>query len=402
MKIAVIFDSTVTGGGGFYQSLASCLYLSKLENKSGNFYFIANSNEVFERLKKENLNALLLKNYFLSQIFYQLSKSGFLNLFFKFFKIKNPFLYFINKNNFDLVIFLGPSLLINLVDKINFIVSIYDINFKLDNFFPEYLSNKLFLEKDEIVRKSVNQSFKIFVDTKRSKNELIEVYNCPENKLEIQSFIPYLPSLEKNIDTIDSAKIIQKLGLENKKFIFYPAQFWAHKNHRYIIDAVYLLKKKRNINLNVVFCGSEKGTLSFVKNLIDIKGLKENFFIFDFLSEQEIFALYKNTIALVMPTYVARSTLPLFESFFFKIPVFYSKGVLDENIEKFVETFNLQEPESLVEKLSGFLSGKISFKEKIKSANEFYNNNCTSANFEKNYTKIINEYKYFSSIWTIN
>lgn len=402
MKIAVIFDSTVTGGGGFYQSLASCLYLSKLENKSGNFYFIANSNEVFERLKKENLNVLLLKNYFLSQIFYQLSKSGFLNLFFKFFKIKNPFIYFINKNNFDLVIFLGPSLLINLVDKINFIVSIYDINFKLDNFFPEYLSNKLFLEKDEIVRKSVNQSFKIFVDTKRSKNELIEVYNCPENKVEIQSFIPYLPSLEKNIDTIDSVKIIQKLGLENKKFIFYPAQFWAHKNHRYIIDAVYLLKKKRNINLNVVFCGSEKGTLSFVKNLIDIKGLKENFFIFDFLSEQEIFALYKNTIALVMPTYVARSTLPLFESFFFKIPVFYSKGVLDENIEKFVETFNLQEPESLVEKLSGFLSGKISFKEKIKSANEFYNNNCTSANFEKNYTKIINEYKYFSSIWRVN
>ena len=35
--------------------------------------------------------------------------------------------------------------------------------------------------------------------------------------------------------------------LENKKIIIYPASFWPHKNHKYIIDSAILLKKK-NIN----------------------------------------------------------------------------------------------------------------------------------------------------------
>ena len=317
MKIAVVFDFD-TLGGGFHQSLSSALNLSKLDDDCNKIYFIATSKRIFKKLKSENLDVLLFKNNFTCRIFFQLSLSIFFNFLFNFLKIRNPFVKFIQKNNFDFLIFLGPSWYIKLSDKINFIMSTYDINFKLDNFFPEYLSNRVFKSKDEIIKKSVDQAFKIIVDTQRSKKELISIYNCPKNKIVVQSFTPYLPTIEKNTDIQKYNKIIKNFGLDNKKFIFYPAQFLAHKNHRYIVEAVQILKNKKDININVVFCGADRGNLSFIKEIIDSKGLGKNFFIYNYLTDFEVIALYKNAMALVMPTYVARSTLPLLESLLFK------------------------------------------------------------------------------------
>ena len=86
---------------------------------------------------------------------------------------------------------------------------VYDINFKLDNYFPEYESSRLFESKNLIVKKSVNRAFKILVDTERSKKELMKLYNCPEKKIVVQAFTPSLPSAEKNID---KQKVISDLG----------------------------------------------------------------------------------------------------------------------------------------------------------------------------------------------
>ena len=45
-----------------------------------------------------------------------------------------------------------------------------------------------------------------------------------------------------------------------------------------------------------------------------------------------------------MPTFVARSTLPLYEAFYFKKNIFYSKGILDESLEELVCPFDLKIP----------------------------------------------------------
>ena len=76
-----------------------------------------------------------------------------------------------------------------------------------------------------------------------------------------------------------------------------------------------------------------------------------------------------------MPTFVARSTLPLYEAFYFEKPVFYSKGILDPEIEKFVNTIDLQEPNDLAYKLENFNNNVTEINNKVKNAKNFYNNN---------------------------
>ena len=51
----------------------------------------------------------------------------------------------------------------------------------------------------------------------------------------------------------------------NKKIIFYPAQFWAHKNHKYIIDAAEILKKKIIQNIYLFFVEAIKEILNILK-----------------------------------------------------------------------------------------------------------------------------------------
>ena len=398
MKIAVIFDSKSKGGGGYFQSLNSSLLLKKLENNIISLSFITPDKDTFRKLKDEKLNTIFFSNVLFAKLFYQIAQIHLFKFLFAFFKIKNPFVRFLKKNKFDLVIFLGPSWFIKLCDEINFVSNIYDINFKLDNQFPEYESSSVFNSKNFIVKKSVDRAFKILVDTQRSKNELSKYYNCESKKIVIQPFTPLLPNINKKIN---HEKILLKLGLHNKKFFFYPAQFWAHKNHKYIIDAVEILNQNNN-NISFVFCGSDKGNLNYIKSNIDEKGLQDKFLIYKFINDEEVITLYKNCMGLIMPSYVARSTLPMYEAFYFKIPVFYSKGVLDEELEKLVTTIDLNKPEDLTNKVRALISGELDLNDKIKKAFDYYGINCSENLFLDNYKKIINDYTYLSKRWKNN
>ncbi len=400
MKIAVVFDTFPKSGGVFYQSLQSCLLLQKLEKDNTEIVFLTLSDQISKTLKtNDNLKTITYKKMFLTKIYYYLNSSKILRYLFKFIGFENPFSNFLKINDIDLIIFLGPSWLINLSDGLNFIMSPLDINFKLNNFFPEYLNDKKFEIKDQIIKKSCDQAFKIIVDTKKSKKELAKVYNCPQEKITIQPFTPFIPNIHKKLDPQKIDNLFKKFDLKKKNYIFYPAQFWAHKNHKYIIDTMSYLKKKRNINLSVVFCGSDRGNLEYIKNLIRKEKLEQNFHIYNFIKNEEVISLYLNSMCLVMPTYVARSTLPLYESFYFKLPVFYSKGILDEELEKFVETFDLNDPQTLAKKLENLIKKDHNFSEKIEKGFEFYNKFCTANYFLNNYEKIIAEFKYLKSIW---
>ena len=242
MKIAVIFDAEATGGGGYFQSLKTSILLSNLESSSLNFVFIRTdkndgSNDDFI---KHNIKPILFKKKRLSRLYYRLSESKFLDYFFK--KSKNPFNKFLIKEKIDLAFFLGPSDFINYCEDINFITNIYDINFKFENSFPEYKNRNY-----SMFEKSVNSAYSILVDTKRTKEELIKYFNCYEKKINIYPFDPYLPTVYNEIkDKFKPEDNLKAIGLEeNEKFIFYPAQFWAHKNHKYIIDAIEILKAQK-------------------------------------------------------------------------------------------------------------------------------------------------------------
>jgi len=403
MKVAVIFDSDPQGGGGFYQSLKTIETLKNSNVNDFEFEIVTTNLTSKKDIEKKGYKSTLFAPKKWSNLYYKLTSSKILNVIINKLKIKNPFTSFLKKNNFDLIYFLGPSSLINLCEEHNFVVNVYDINHKLDNFFPEYKKKNVINNREDIMQNCINKSFSIIVDSERTKDEIKFAYNCFDSKIEIVPFNPYLPSYyEKNknkiIDNIDFKKFN---FLKKNKTFFYPAQFWAHKNHNYIVESAKILYEK-GLNFNVIFCGSNKGNYSYIVNKINKYNLQENFKIFDFLTDEEVIYLYLNTSAIIIPTYVARSTLPLYESFYFEKTIFYSKDVLEKKLENLVFPFNLNDPSDLSNQLQNFIIGKNNqqFNSKLKDAKKYYLNNCDEKHISKKIFKIFQNYKYLSERWS--
>ena len=159
------------------------------------------------------------------------------------------------------------------------------------------------------------------------------------------------------------------------------------------------MKKNNNKSYKVVCSGANKSNKNYIDKIIKENNLTEDFIVFNYLSNDEVIQLYKNSFGLIMPTYVARSTLPLYESFFFQKPVFYSNDILDKNLYQFVIGFDSYDPSDLVNKLKSVENGKIDLHKITKSAFEYYKSTCSDEVFINNYKKMIVEYEYLRKRW---
>ena len=101
----------------------------------------------------------------------------------------------------------------------------------------------------------------------------------------------------------DAKDLRTKYGLK-QKFFYCPNQFWQHKNHKIIIDALYLLKKE-NIQ---VLCSGNTGdyrNASYFKDLMELvkeREVEDNFKILGIIPYNDVQALMQECTALLNPS----------------------------------------------------------------------------------------------------
>jgi glycosyltransferase involved in cell wall biosynthesis len=106
-------------------------------------------------------------------------------------------------------------------------------------------------------------------------------------------------------------------------YVFYPAQFWSHKNHVYILRAIKYLEKNYGVQLSAIFSGSDKGNKSHVLKVANNLGLANRVIFTGFVSNEEMPYLYRQALALTMPSYFGPTNLPPMEAFQLGVPVIY-------------------------------------------------------------------------------
>ncbi|MDR0799418.1 MAG: glycosyltransferase, partial [Dysgonamonadaceae bacterium] len=114
--------------------------------------------------------------------------------------------------------------------------------------------------------------------------------------------------------------ILEEYQLKQHQFFFYPAQFWAHKNHTVLLAAfAQLLCSYPDYQL--VLTGSDKGNKSYIQSLATQLGIESNIRFVGFVAMETINTLYRNAAALVMPTYLGPTNMPLIEAMELDCPV---------------------------------------------------------------------------------
>lgn len=386
MKIAIVGEQNRKGGGSYHQSFKTYKILSSIKEFQFNFLTInSNTNEIDE-------NHLNYKTNFIDQIFFLFYSSNIFKSLLKKFKIQNKFEKFIKNKKIDLIIFLGCSRLSLFCDKINYVTYIYEFHHLFRPDLPEYKEWSDFDFREDLLINNVKKSLSLIVDTEKKANDLIKYYNCDYKKINI---IPLTPNISK---TDENNKKISFKDL-NEKYFFYPAQYWSHKNHYYILLAIKLLNEKYNKSVNFIFTGHKKNNFNYLNTKVKEFNLINQVKFYEYLTDQEIAFLYENCEAVVMPSLVGYSSLPLYEAFYFEKPIFYSENLLDKSLQKFVNEIDLENPESLSGEIIKFDKNENLLQEKVKLAKKYFIENLSDDKIKTKYLNFLKKLNYLTEIY---
>lgn len=219
--------------------------------------------------------------------------------------------------NLDLIIFPAQEMLAAVV-KTKSISVIHDLMHRYEKF-PEAASPEQIRGRDFSYTNMCKASNMIFVDSEVGKQQVIECYGDKyADKIEVMPFTPPQYLFNEQEDKLPDDVTLPE------KFIFYPAQFWAHKNHKNLILAVKKLKEK-GIDIQLIFVGSKKNGYEEAMNLIHEKGLDENIHVLGYVSDSLMRILYRRARAMVMPSFFGPTNIPPLEGMAMGCPVAVSR-----------------------------------------------------------------------------
>ncbi|MNK49713.1 Glycosyl transferases group 1 [compost metagenome] len=221
------------------------------------------------------------------------------------------------KNDIHVILYVKPDY----VDvNFPFVTVHWDIGHRSTYMFPEFAES--FESREAYYHKVLNRALYILTETQAGKNELINFTSINADRIGV---MPIFPGgiINENVPIDTQKNILTRFNISENKFFIYPAQFWAHKNHIALIDAMREIIKLHP-DVKLILTGSDKGNLGYIKDCIKEKNLNKNIQIVGFVSNEELFTFYKNAIALVMPTFLGPSNMPPLEAAFLDCPVILS------------------------------------------------------------------------------
>lgn len=180
------------------------------------------------------------------------------------------------------------------------------------NGFPEIEDGDCFLGRQWLYSDIYSYSAGILTDSELGRKQVLDQYG--RTKSDRVYVLPFSVPFYLN-EQYGSTK-----SPVNGKYVFYPAQFWKHKNHEVLVRAISQLKQK-GIDIKIVFVGSDKGNLDNINNLISTEGVEDNVEMLGFVPDSEMYMLYKNARAMVMPSIFGPTNIPPLEAMYMGCPV---------------------------------------------------------------------------------
>ena len=193
--------------------------------------------------------------------------------------------------------------------------TIHDLMHRYAREFPEFSSRGKYRRKEMHYKRICDWGKGVIVDSNIGKQQVMECYGVKPQKIHILPFVPPEYIQEKT-----HLKLTSSIDGLPKKFFFYPAQFWKHKNHILLVKAFRRLKEKLP-DLKMVFSGSEKNAYRETRNAVNQLGLANDIIFLGFVPNDMMPELYKRARGLIMPTFAGPTNIPPLEANVLGCPV---------------------------------------------------------------------------------
>lgn len=326
MKVIAVLEKIITVGGGFNQGLNAILQMKQICEGRFEFEVFTTKAENIKHLKKIGLNSVWVKFSLVDMFISLISLNPCWPFIQKYLRIIGPFEKSFIKHNADLVYFLTQSSSPTTLNRLNYITTAFDLCHRDTPEFPEVGHFSEFHARERHFKNNLSRAVVVVTVSEQVSDSISRRYGIDRNRLLSMPMGPS-PFLSADI-SVDKSLVLKSYDLEEGYF-FYPAQFWAHKNHIRILEALLLLREK-GYEFKVVFAGGDKGNRTYVERFVTHHSLGGQVRILGFVPAEHMRGLYEGCVAVTMPTYFGPDNLPPLEAWMIGKPLIYSFHLTDD------------------------------------------------------------------------
>jgi len=184
---------------------------------------------------------------------------------------------------------------------------IHDLMHRYESRFPEVSRRGLFRRRERHYRNICARAAAILVDSAVGKSHVMESYDIAPERIHVLPYVapPYMRNPEPT--DFDSRYPLPA------SFVFYPAQFWEHKNHVRLLQA-FPAALKSMPDLYLVLAGSSKNADTKVRQAINKLCLQHRVKLLGYVPDEYMPGFYRRARCLVIPTFFGPTNIPPLEA----------------------------------------------------------------------------------------
>lgn len=235
---------------------------------------------------------------------------------------------------------------------------------------PHLFTRLAYMKRELGLRLQVLSGRMVMLSSEDSRKDCERFYPSAAGRMHVVSFsVPVPPRVKE----AGARQVADKYGLPDK-FFFMPNQFWQHKNHTLVVEALSLLKERGRDDIVVVATGRTSDPrlpqyFSNLQALIAERGIEKQFRILGLVPYGDLAPLMQSSEALVNPSLFEGWSTTVEEAKAAGVPMLLSD--LDVHLEQaqgLAQFFDRYSASSLAEALIGDFSKDTTSDECLASA----------------------------------
>jgi glycosyltransferase involved in cell wall biosynthesis len=190
-------------------------------------------------------------------------------------------------------------------------------------YFPEFFDNSTLEWRRQTFRPSVFYADTIFTISEYSKSTIVDKLGADPAKIVVVGLD--VDAEFRSPATIEAQDAFRNLAIP-EPYIYFPANFWKHKNHSTLLRALKLLIEDGYTDLTLALTGASATGIDRIQAEVTKLKLAGNVKFLGYQPRPVIAEIYRHSICLAFPSLFEGFGIPILEAFHLGIPVVAARG----------------------------------------------------------------------------
>jgi glycosyltransferase involved in cell wall biosynthesis len=242
----------------------------------------------------------------------------------------------IDRFGLDLMIFPAPSSF-GFETGVPYVMAVHDLQHRLHPEFPEVSDDGEWSHREYLFRNGIKGALMTLVDSEIGREDVLDCYGDLVDADRV-AVLPFLPAsyLSSPGDASGAIRVQERFGLP-ERYLLFPAQFWPHKNHVRVVQALGRIRRERGIDVAVAMCGSagdpqRDSVLERVRETARAEGVDDLVHYLGYVDDDLMGPLYSASRGVILPTFFGPTNIPVLEAWALGVPVLTSdiRGIREQ------------------------------------------------------------------------